>query len=135
VSLLPAADPGGTIPLATLIGIVTAAAGSLATTIAFLYRELRAAHAREVNALTLDRNTYRAMAEETSEKLLKLANERRRERGLAALPPPPPVVPESHSPPTPEQEERALQATVRAMITLASAELGLPPREVELPKP
>ena len=86
-----------------------------------------------VAALTDQRDIYKKMSEQGSKALMDAANEKRAKDGKPPLVEIAPVVAEHASPVRKSQIETAHMATIRATMTAAILELGLPPRPPGIP--
>lgn len=111
--------------------LVTALAGAVGG----LFKMLMVSHERELKDVKESRQSYKAMADEATDKLVAVSVRQARSEGrtmpaaLAA------VVPEHSSPTTERQQDVADQQTIRAKLVAASLSLGLPAREAGEPAP
>lgn len=128
------------------LAVIAALLGAMATTVAFLYRNLdsnwrtqaeKAEKAfadekieteKRLKALEEERDSWRQISVESVLDLQKVANRARMQTGRHPFTPMEPVVPEHNSPATDEQKATADLATVRAALVAVTKDLGLETR-------
>jgi len=109
------------------MGVVGVLLAALAGTVGYLFKHIAGSNLREIRALTAERESYKGIARDALKHLESVIN-----RDLASRGSPPfvaiaPVIPEHQSPSTPDQQERAMMATLRARLVAAEKNLGINP--------
>jgi hypothetical protein len=107
------------------LGVVGTLVAALSGVISYLFHHISKSNSREIRALTSERESYKGIARDALKHLESLIN-----RDLAAKGAPPliliaPVIPEHQSPSTPDQQEVAQLATLRARLVAAQLSLGV----------
>lgn len=108
--------------------VISALVAALATAVGALFKMLMISHARELADMKEQRDSFREIGAEATDKLVLVSIEKAKRDGKTIIPALAAVVPEHNSPTTQKQQEAAELQTMRAKLTAATLQLGLPPR-------
>ena len=101
---------------------------ALVTAVVTLHRTLMASKDKHIEEMRDQRDSYKEIATEAVSAMEVGVNAKRAGRGFGPTPHVPAVVPEHNSPTTRKQQDTADLQTMRARLTAATLELGLPAR-------
>ena len=110
------------------LAVVTALLGAVATALTVIFKLLMAAKDQALIDCKAERDNYKSVAIDANRVLQVSLEKLRASEGTAPVHPLAPVKPEHQSPVTPREATTADQATLRAAVTAAALELGVPGR-------
>ncbi len=109
----------------TVIGILL---GSVVTALVAVFKLLMSARDSQLADRTAERDNYRSVAADAVRMMEAAVTKQRAAEGLPPIKPLAAVLPEHQSPVSEAEETTAHQATLRAAVTAAGLELGVPSR-------
>jgi hypothetical protein len=110
------------------IAVITTLLGAVVAALSIIFKLLMAAKDAALVDCKAERDNYRSVANDAVRIMQAAMAKQREAQGEPPIKVIAPVLPEHQSPVTPAEQETAHQATLRAAVTAAALELGVPAR-------